>query len=327
MCVACADERAGVTRRGWLAGLAAVGTLAATPVAAACFTPADLAGTASERLRRRLRPGEALAPPVPAAPGPPLPPGLAGVIRRVELPPGAKLVALSFDLCQTRGSVAGYDGAVVDYLRAQSVPATFFAGGQWLATHRERSVQLAADPLFLVGNHSWTHHDLHFASATTVANEILVTEAALAQTRERARVACSERVAARAPRLFRFPYGSCAAAGTAAANMVGSVVIQWDVVSGDPDGTPASVIVHNVFSHVRPGSIVVMHANGRGTHTAEALARIVPQLRADGFAFVTVERLLASGRPVAAVDCFIEREGDTARYDRPAAFKAARALR
>ena len=37
---------------------------------------------------------------------------------------------------------------------------------------------------------------------------------------------------------------------------------------------------------VRPGSIVVMHANGRGTHTAETLARLVPTLRDAGYRFV-----------------------------------------
>jgi hypothetical protein len=82
-----------------------------------------------------------------------------------------------------------------------------------------------------------------------------------------------------------------------------------------------------VLTGARPGSIVVMHANGRGTHTAEALRTIVPRLRAAGYRFVTVDRLLAAGKPVAATDCYIEREGDTARYDNPRGDKAAHALK
>ena len=50
----------------------------------------------------------------------------------VELPPGVKLVALTFDLCETDGSIAGYDGRIVDLLRAEDVKATFFAGGKWM---------------------------------------------------------------------------------------------------------------------------------------------------------------------------------------------------
>ena len=57
-----------------------------------------------------------------------------------------------------------------------------------------------------------------------------------------------------AQRLFRFPFGSCSPEGVAAANAAGSVVIQWDVVSGDPDGTSAATIERNVLSRVRAGS-------------------------------------------------------------------------
>ncbi len=128
-------------------------------------------------------------------------------------------------------------------------------------------------------------------------------------------------------RLFRFPYGSCAGAGAAAANAIGSTVIQWDVVSGDPDGTSAAEIRANVMRGIRPGSIVVMHANGRGTHTAEALAVLVPKLRAAGYRFVTVPDLLAAGTPEAATECFIERPGDTLRYDDLLAHHAPAALR
>ena len=283
--------------------------------ALACWTPADLAGQPAERLRRHATPADAFATPEPAAPAPAVTGALAGVIRRVDLPAGVKLVALTFDLCQTRSPIAGYDGAVVDYLRGAAVPATFFAGGRWLKTHATRGAQLAADPLFALANHSWSHPDLHSAPADKVANEILVTEAVLAETRAAATAACASSPSPSGPRLFRFPYGSCSDRSLAAANAAGSVVIQWDVVSGDPDGTPASVIERRVLSEARPGSIVVMHGNGRGTHTAEALRTIVPKLRGQGYRFVTVAELLAAGRPVAATACYIEHPGDTARYD------------
>jgi peptidoglycan-N-acetylglucosamine deacetylase len=50
---------------------------------------------------------------------------LRGSIRSVELPPGLKLIALTFDLCETDADIAGYDGHIVDLLRAQKVKATF----------------------------------------------------------------------------------------------------------------------------------------------------------------------------------------------------------
>ncbi len=66
----------------------------------------------------------------------PVPDALRGAIRRVELPKGRKLVALTFDLCEQPGEIAGYDGAVIDYLRAKTIKATLFAGGKWMRSAR-----------------------------------------------------------------------------------------------------------------------------------------------------------------------------------------------
>ena len=53
---------------------------------------------------------------------------------------------------------------------------------------------------------------------------------------------------------------------------MGLLPIQWDVSSGDPaSAVSAATIAHNVLDSVRPGSIVLFHANGRGWHTEAAL--------------------------------------------------------
>jgi peptidoglycan-N-acetylglucosamine deacetylase len=67
--------------------------------------------------------------------------------------------------------------------------------------------------------------------------------------------------------------------------------------------------------NVRPGSIVIAHANGRGHHTAEALLVAIPKLKAMGFEFVTVSALIAAGRPVMSDTCYDSRPGDTDKYD------------
>jgi peptidoglycan/xylan/chitin deacetylase (PgdA/CDA1 family) len=85
---------------------------------------------------------------------------MAKSIRRVQPRDGQRLVALTFDLCERADQISGYDGAIVDVLRQERVPATFFAGGKWMRTHPERTMQLMADPLFEVGSHAWTHGNL-----------------------------------------------------------------------------------------------------------------------------------------------------------------------
>src|SRR4029079_17741798 len=86
-----------------------------------CWTPQVLAGTVSElkalRAHQKLDLTALKQETLPDIS--PVPPELRGSIRSVELPPGVKLIALTFDLCETTGDVAGYDGRIIDLLRAQ----------------------------------------------------------------------------------------------------------------------------------------------------------------------------------------------------------------
>jgi len=288
-----------------------------------CWAPDALKGVAAERATHRGGPGARMAAP---AIGPytpvPLPAALRGSIRRVALPPGVKLLALTFDLCEANGEVTGYDGGVVDYLRANGVKATFFAGGKWMETHAERAQQLIADPLFQVGNHTWSHRNLRKLSGRDMENEIARAEAAYERTRSalagRACMAADPAAMTRIPErlsVFRFPYGTCSPAAMKAVGDAGMAAIQWDVVTGDPaEGQSAERIAAVVLKRARPGSIIVAHANGKGRETARALALFVPKLQAQGYRFVTVGELLAAGKPVAAATCYEERPGDNDHY-------------
>jgi peptidoglycan/xylan/chitin deacetylase (PgdA/CDA1 family) len=226
-------------------------------------------------------------------------------------------VALTFDLCEAKGEVAGYDGAVVDSLRSAEAPATFFMGGRWAQSHTDRAMQLLADPMFEVGNHTYDHANLDHADAAKVADELAKTESVLSELRARVKNECPSALPVAQSHLFRFPYGSCSPQSLAAVTGMGETPIQWDVVSGDPSGIAAAPMAKAVLAEVKPGSIIVMHANGRGKHTAEALHMIIPKLRAEGYRFVTVSELLQAGTAQTASACFVEHPGDTARYDHP----------
>ena len=131
-----------------------------------CFGGDALASTPKERAIVKGNHTFDAPPPVTTLDGPtaPVESALRGAIRRVALPPGQKLIALTFDLCEQPGEIAGYDGEIVDYLRAQGVKATFFAGGKWMRSHADRAAQLMSDPLFEVGNHSEAHRNLRLLS-------------------------------------------------------------------------------------------------------------------------------------------------------------------
>ena len=285
-----------------------------------CWTPQVLAGTASElkalRAHHKLDLAALKQEPLPGIS--PVPPELRGSIKSVELPPGEKLIALTFDLCETDGDVAGYDGRIIDLLRAQGVKATFFAGGKWMETHEERAQQLIADPNFEVGSHGLRHLDMARLSGEALKDEIALTEAAYMRARKGllARQCAAPTDAATEPpermTVMRFPYGSCNAASLAAVAEEGQLAIQWDVVTGDPDPQrSAKAIAETILSKAHPGAIIVAHANGRGWHTVEALAIVIPKLKEEGYGFVTVSELVAAGKPVIAAKCYLNQPGST----------------
>lgn len=290
----------------------------------ACWKPEALAGKPGENVshkhERRFD-----APPKDGwlvDPSDSAPAGTIGAIRRVDLPPGKKLVALTFDLCEQPGEIAGYDGDIIDYLRRENIKATFFAGGKWMRSHEERTQQLMADPLFEIGNHSEAHRNLRLLEGARLHDEVIGPQRAYEAIRTRLGEAqCAaerpEAMQSIAPRitLFRFPYGACNEGALREVHDQNLVAIQWDISTGDPSPQQSSAAIVQAMMRTKPGSIILNHANGRGWHTAAALPIAIEKLRKKGFEFVTVSELLASGKPVVSPDCYDSRPGDTNRYD------------
>lgn len=301
---------------------------------AECFPPSELSAVPNERVAVR---GVHTFNKLPAtesalATFTPVPLALRGAIRRVDVANGEKLVAFTFDLCEQHGEIAGYDGGVFDYLRAENIRATVFAGGKWMRSHTKRTAQLMTDPLFEIANHSEAHRNLRLLDAANMQTEIRgpqqsyeAARKALAVTQCAASHPDAMRSVASRLSLFRFPYGACNAASLAAVNDAGLLAIQWDLSSGDPDPRlSAQAIADGILHRVKPGSIVVMHGNGRGWNTAAALPLVVPKLKALGYKFLTVSELLARGKPVITASCYDSKPGDTDRYDVPLSLTGAK---
>ena len=190
-------------------------------------------------------------------------------------------VALTFDMCQDPRYPAGYDASIVDILQRYDVPATFFLGGDWMRTHPDETRLLASNPKFELGNHSWSHANFTTLSAEEMAQELEMTQDMFFQlTGKRAR-------------LFRPPAGEYNDLSLQITAQHGLYTILWDSVSGDPDPAfDSATILAEIQRTVRKGSIIIMHANGRGWHTAEALPSVIEYLQNKGFIPVTVSQLI-----------------------------------
>ncbi|MEW5872267.1 MAG: polysaccharide deacetylase family protein [Chloroflexota bacterium] len=190
-------------------------------------------------------------------------------------------VALTFDLCQKPEYPAGFDQGIFEALVAASAPATFFVGGDWARTHPDETRLLASVAYFELGNHSWSHPDLPGLSRPELDQEILKTQQILYE------------LTGEQPRLFRLPAGLYNNAVLRVIAAHGLYTIQWDVVTADPvPDNQADNINRIVRENAQNGSIIIMHANGRGWHTAEALPAMIKYLRGQGYRLVTVSQLL-----------------------------------
>ncbi len=291
-----------------------------------CWSQAELRGSAADKRRARDPAGLRNIPPARTRPGQTLPglsPEMANSIRSVKLPANVKLIALTFDLCEGEKEISGYDPGIVNYLRANRIKATFFAGGKWMRSHPEKTMQLMAEPLFEIGNHGWNHKNFRKLDKGEARDQVLWTQAQYELLWEELQArpcfhATGEQETSipRVPRLFRFPFGACNLDALKMLQDLGLPAIQWNIVSGDPaKGRSAAAIAETVLRSARPGSIIVFHANGRGHGTADSLPMFAPMLGKAGFEFVTVSELLASGAPVAVPQCYEMRPGDNLRYD------------
>jgi len=233
---------------------------------------------------------QALGAPLPYEPplarilaAPPLPAVAPQVVRHG--PRRKKRIALTFDACSTQGP-SQFDEKVIRRLIDMKVPATLFLGGKWMEEHPDETQVLAMHPQFELANHTYLHPHLPRESDARVREEFARTQDMLYT------------LTGRHTTLFRAPYGEVDARTARLGAEAGMIAIQYDLASGDPDRRiTAKRLIEHVSGRARNGSIVVMHMNGRGWKTADALPRIVLRLRKKGYKLVTVSELL--GRPPA----------------------------
>ena len=197
-------------------------------------------------------------------------------------PPVCPTIALTFDLCPVRKG-GGYDKALVDYLIEHKIPATFFMSGQWIAKHDPEVEELLGIGFFEVGTHGEVHAHLPMHNADEQRNEITGPVKLL-----------SEHYAHEAV-LFRPPFGEYNDVTVDVVRTLGLRFIQWNIESGDPDPTLSTdQIVARIEKRVKAGSIVVLHANGKGKHTRQVVQRLTAEvLPRKGLTPATVSDLLS----------------------------------
>jgi peptidoglycan/xylan/chitin deacetylase (PgdA/CDA1 family) len=198
-------------------------------------------------------------------------------------PRDLKQIALTFDACSTR-DVSQYDERVTDVLLRTKTPATLFLGGSWARAEATHVRRLASNPLFELGNHTYTHPHLpRIQDEGRIRKELERTQSEVFG------------LTGVLPKFFRAPYGEYDDRVVKIAAELGLTTIEYDLASGDPDvHATKERLIEWVLRKAQAGSIIVMHINHLHFHTAEALPEIIQGLRKRGYTLVTVGQLLES---------------------------------
>lgn len=188
-----------------------------------------------------------------------------------------KQVAFTFD----DGPDTHFTKQILEILKKEQVPATFFVTGNNVKAHPEM-LQRIAEEGHSIGNHSWNHPQLNKMKAASVNQQISTTNDAI------------QKVTGKKPTLFRPPYGAFNQMVLGEVKKHNMKVILWSVDTRDWDNPTKDEIMEVFHKQVSPGGIVLQHNAGNAglKETVNALPNMIHELKRQGYRFVTVDQLL-----------------------------------
>jgi peptidoglycan/xylan/chitin deacetylase (PgdA/CDA1 family) len=200
----------------------------------------------------------------------------------IGLAPGSKQLALTYD----DGPNDPDSLKLLDVLAERKVKATFFVLGKFVAQKPEivRAIVAAGH---VIGNHSWDHPRLIFATDTELSRQV-----------ERTQDAIFDAGGVR-PTLFRPPYGGRRPGTLSSVRKLGLEPVMWNVTCYDWKPTTTDRILAHAKRQIRGGDVILMHDGdqvGMGAnrnHTIEATDRLITEFSCAGYNFVTVTEMMS----------------------------------
>lgn len=183
-----------------------------------------------------------------------------------------KLVALTFD----DGPTIGITDQVLDVLQENQVAASFFLIGQQITPQTEYLVKRAHDMGCTIENHSKTHQSMPGQSKQEIVDEIRETTEHI------------EKIVGEKPEFFRPPYIDYDQ------KMYDLIDLTFISGYGCEDWLPevsAKERVERLLKVARPGFMILLHDMEGNTQTVEAIRMLIPELKKQGYEFVTIRDL------------------------------------
>ena len=180
-----------------------------------------------------------------------------------------KVIAITFDDGPSR-----YTKKIIDILKENDAVATFFVLGNKVESYQEtlkKSIEYGNE----IGNHSYNHKWLIKLNDTQIKEQIEKTQTIIYET------------LGYTSTLLRPTYGSVNKSVRKSSDLR---IVLWNVDTMDWKYKSIDRIVKRATSNLKDGNIILMHDTY--SRSAEALKKIIPIIKKEGFELVTISELL-----------------------------------
>jgi peptidoglycan-N-acetylglucosamine deacetylase len=174
---------------------------------------------------------------------------------------------------------------LLEVLARHKVQATFFLIGRYVKQRPDIARELLRAG-HVVGNHTFSHPNLIFASANATRAQLRDCEQAL-----------TDAVGAHS-RLFRPPFGGRRPNTLRLARELGLEPVMWSVTGWDWKGKPSEYVERKVRQQIRGGDVILLHDGGHAafgadrSQTVMATDRLIARYKSEGYEFVTVPDMM-----------------------------------
>ncbi|WP_174616515.1 delta-lactam-biosynthetic de-N-acetylase [Virgibacillus ihumii] len=190
---------------------------------------------------------------------------------------GEKVIYLTFD----NGYEEGYTDNILDVLKKENVPATFFVTGHYVES-KPKLVKRIVDEGHIVGNHSYHHPDFTTVTKKSMRKELESLEDAVAEVSDQEEM-----------KYLRPPRGMFNEDTLEWANELGYIHIFWSLAFKDWETDHQQgwkYAYKNIMEQIHPGAIVLLHTVS--SDNAKALDKVITSLKEKGYKFKSLDYLV-----------------------------------
>lgn len=185
-------------------------------------------------------------------------------------------IALTFD----DGPSIQNTEEILSILKEYGIRATFFVIGENAAADPDR-IRMIYEAGHEIGNHTYTHSYISKIGKDALREEIRKTEEIL------------QSITGQKPKVFRPPGGIYDEASLRVLEEMGYRSVLWSLDTKDWCMPKSDTIASKIEENAVSGDIILFHdLNDKRLPTPDALKRILPYLKENGYEFVTITEMI-----------------------------------